>query len=396
MALNNYLQNLQSPTGGPALSVWDQMKQKAKAKATPTTTPTTQQPTTTQPPAGTTPTNGNWQFPWGSWPTAPGGITTTPGTTTPGTTTPTTGNYTNATPPYSSGGAYSGDEDASGILSYLLKTVPSTYNWANNALMDSVNQTNQLSTQALESLQTKMNEIKDIFNTYGGALPTAQSEMMSGLTSADQAYGNILNKYAGFIENGTVPEGIAANLDKIRQNSYTNLEKRIGKDSNSAIREALNKFGANGMIDSDYFRNAMNDIAASGFSELSTAGRDIENSYLQSMMAYPFEMFNTLIPQYGNLTTNLKDTAKTAYSSAESTFNDLMKGALEQADLPIQYFGLAQQLPGWFEKIQSGNLSSLNDIYKTLIQKDLLEKKIDAEKEMADEANDFDWTDLLF
>jgi len=150
------------------------------------------------------------------------------------------------------------------------------------------------------------------------------------------------------------------------------------------------------MIDSDYFRNAMNDIAASGFSELSNAGRDIESSYLQSMMAYPFEMFNTLMPQYGNLTTNLKDTAKTNFTSAESTFNDLLKGALEQANLPIQYFGLAQQLPGWYEKIQSGNLSSLNDIYKTLIQKDLLEKKIDAEKDMADEANDFDWTDLLF
>ena len=393
MALNNYPQNFQSPTGGPALSVWDQKKQKAKANATPTTQPTTQQPTA-QPPAGTTPTNGNWQFPWGQWPTVPGGTTPTPTTPTPTPTTPTS--YTNVTPPYNTSGAYSGDKDASGILSYLLKSVPSTYNWANNALMDSVTQTNQLSTQALEALQAKMNEIKDIFNTYGGALPTAQAEMMSGLTSADQAYGNILNKYAGYIENGTVPEGTAANLDKIRQNSYANLEKQIVKDSNSAIRDALNKFGANGMIDSDYFRNAMNDIAASGFSELSTAARDIENSYLQSMMAYPFEMFNTLIPQYGNLTTNLKDTAKTNFTSAESTFNDLLKGALEQADLPVQYFGLAQQLPGWFEKIQSGNLSSLNDIYKTLIQKDLLEKKIDAEKDMADEANDFDWTDLLF
>jgi hypothetical protein len=382
----------------PSVSAFNTPKSNATQQATATNTQTPQ--ITTQPAQTTNWSNLFKRYGHGNSGNNTGGSNTggnntdTPATPTPTPTTPTTptvnpGEWPITTPPYAPM-PFTGDEE--GLLSWLIKSLPDTYAYMNNGLMDTINQSNQLSNQALQALQAKMNEIAGIFNTQGANLTNAQGEMMSGLTSADQAFGNILNRYTGYIENGTLPEGMEEALNKIRENSYKNIEKRVGQESNSAIKTALNRFGASGMIDSDYFKQAMGDIGAKGFSALSDAGRDIENSYLQSRMAYPFEMFNTVLPQYGNLTTNLRDTAKTAFGSAENVFNDLLKGGLEQIDPLVNYFGLAQQLPGWYDKERSGTLSELMDIFKTLTEKDIAEKQINAQEE----ANSFDWTDIFF
>lgn len=302
-------------------------------------------------------------------------------------------------------GGTGGTGSTTGIPSYtgggdVNKGISWFQGWAPGQLADWTNTTNDAVKQALENnqlaldqYQTKMNEMVDLFNQFGGNLNSALTNSLGGLQDAEnyfsnvsgQAIGNyrnVLDQLGQSVMSGQVAPEYKAMLDQMRQNQYDQIQKELKNTAYGYSRDIFQNLGAKGMMDSTRATDALGAVNRNYLSSLEDASRVLENNYLQAMLEQPYKMYQTLQPTeasflsaiLGNaadITKQKRDTAGFNFSGAQNMFNSMMEGGKMLSELPRAYQDMANLAPQWAEDQQNNFLASLIRIWEAKLNEQL-------------------------
>jgi len=281
-------------------------------------------------------------------------------------------------------------EDTDSAMEWLEKWLPNMTAFWTDYSNSQIQGADQVSQQAMESYNQKMNEVAGLFNSGFQSLDDqlkktlglydAGTGMMSDLY--DKAnLGGLLEQ----IQTGSINPAVDAVLQKIKANQYDEAQRQIGINAQTTLNPLLQKQGAYGMLDSTRTGSIIGDVQGKALGELGSISRNLENEYLATRLGYPKSVLESSISALSGAlpaVNTVMNAGTSGYDTVNKNFNDAISLAMEQAGMPIEYFKMAREVPNLSIERSNDYLNNILNIWKELLDYDISMENIDAHRDI--------------
>lgn len=317
---------------------------------------------------------------------------------------------------------------------WLSQLFPENYAYYDNLQKGLLDESVQGSRNAMDLYNTRQQEMSRLFNDQTGslnaALAAAQRGRSAGLGSfseaakagqgyltqamklQDEALRSNPQKYQAYIDSGTLPGDLDANLRGIRDDSLATTRRTLDRQQAKALSALKQQASGMGMQDSDYSAGLKAQLAQAAGQTMSDAISAQNREYMRERLDLPYKMqaaatntmsaYNPFVSNLmqggtmasGNLqqlgTAQLKAAADQAAQQTDA-FNSIMAAGDKQMQYPKDYFLMANQLPNNAIGARDSYLNTMMDIWKNLLANDATYAQIDAQRD-----DGGSWLDNIF
>ncbi len=327
---------------------------------------------------------------------------------------------------------------------WLFEQFPSNYAYYDNLQKGLLDESWQGQQQAMETYNARQQEMSKLFNDQTGSLNETLANLRSQASQAQQqaeagsakglgylsdavsTYQGYLDKalglqnqalksdpqkYQQYIDSGTLPEAIDANLRAQKDSAIASARTALDRQTAKTLAGLKQTASGMGMQDSDYAALTRAKLANDAGATLSNVIDSQNNQYLTTRLEQPYKMqqaaistmqsFNPFIQNLltggqaaaGNLQKLGQSTidssaqnaalrlkgAQSVADQAGSNFNSIMSAGNQQMQYPLSYYSMASSLPSNAASARSGYLNTMLDVWKSLLSNDTANAQIDAQ-----------------
>lgn len=333
---------------------------------------------------------------------------------------------------------------------WLFEQFPSNYAYYDNLQKGLLDESWQGQKQAMETYNARQQEMSKLFNDQTAGLNAAlantqkqaalaQQEANSGSKAGLAAYQNAANQYQGYltqalglqnealksnpqkyqqyIDSGTLPSGIDANLRAQKDSAIAAAKTALDRQAAKTLAGLKQTASGMGMQDSDYAALTRAKLANDAGATLSNVIDSQNNQYLTTRLEQPYKMQNAAIStmqSYNPFIQNIMSGGQAAATNtqklgqslidssaqnaalrlkgaqlagdqANANFGSIMSAGNQQMQYPLSYYSMASSLPSNAASARSGYLNTMLDVWKSLLSNDTANAQINAQ----DGGNDF-------
>lgn len=297
--------------------------------------------------------------------------------------------------------------DTTSIFKWLMQNLGTNYPYYDNLTKSLLEAGTQASTSAMDMFNTRMQELARLLNTSASNLESAKNDSLSRLDNATKTYTGFLGqalglqnqalsanplKYQAYIDSGTLPEGLDSQLRTLRSQSIDAARTDAERILNKTIGKLNQQASAMGMADSDYAASAKAAIAGDTNRNILAAQQAADRDYLNARLALPYQMqeaakstmqsyqpFIQNIMSGGQTAAGLQSNAANAlYNMTANNASTLLDAAQQQAQLPLSFYKMAQELALPAQNQSAGYLSTIMNIWNTLMNASIANNQNDS------------------
>ena len=336
---------------------------------------------------------------------------------------------------------------------WLFEQFPSNYAYYDNLQKGLLDESWQGQKQAMETYNARQQEMSKLFNDQTAGLNAAlantkkqaalaQQEANSGSKAGLAAYQNAANQYQGYlsqalalqnealksnpqkyqqyIDSGTLPSGIDANLRAQKDTAIAAAKTALDRQAAKTLAGLKQTASGMGMQDSDYAALTRAKLANDAGATLSNVIDSQNNQYLTTRLEQPYKMQNAAIStmqSYNPFIQNIMSGGQAAATNtqklgqslidssaqnaalrlkgaqlagdqANANFGSIMSAGNQQMQYPLSYYSMASSLPSNAASARSGYLNTMLEVWKSLLSNDTANAQINAQ---GDDGGFFDW-----
>ena len=297
--------------------------------------------------------------------------------------------------------------DTTSIFQWLIQNLGENYPYYDNLTKSLIDAGTQASTSAMDMFNTRMQELAKLLNSSASGLESAKNESMSRLDNATNTYSGFLSqalglqnqalsanplKYQAYIDSGTLPEGLDTQLRALRSQSVDAARTDAERTLNKTMGQLKQQASAMGMADSDYAASTKAALAGDTNRNVLAAQQAADQNYLNARLALPYQMqeaatstmqsyqpFIQNIMSGGQTAAGLQSNAANAlYNMTANNASTLLDAAQQQAQLPLSYYKMAQELALPAQNQSAGYLSTIMNIWNTLMNASIANNQNDS------------------
>jgi hypothetical protein len=286
--------------------------------------------------------------------------------------------------------------DTTSIFKWLMQNLGTNYPYYDNLTKSLLEAGTQASTSAMDMFNTRMQELARLLNTSASNLESAKNDSLSRLDNATKTYTGFLGqalglqnqalsanplKYQAYIDSGTLPEGLDSQLRTLRSQSIDAARTDAERMLNKTIGKLNQQASAMGMADSDYAASTKAALAGDTNRNVLAAQQAADQNYLNARLALPYQMqeaATSTMQSYQPFIQNLMSGGETAaglqsnaanalYNMTSNNATTLLDAAQQQAQLPLSYYQMGQDLATPAQNQSAGYLSTIMNIWNTLM-----------------------------
>ena len=336
---------------------------------------------------------------------------------------------------------------------WLFEQFPSNYAYYDNLQKGLLDESWQGQKQAMETYNARQQEMSKLFNDQTAGLNSAlantkkqaalaQSEANAGSKAGLTAYQDAANQYQGYltqalglqnealrsnpqkyqqyIDSGTLPSGIDANLRAQKDTAIASARTALDRQAAKTLAGLKQTASGMGMQDSDYAALTRAKLANDAGATLSNVIDSQNNQYLTTRLEQPYKMQNAAIStmqSYNPFIQNIMSGGQAAATNtqklgqslidssaqnaalrlkgaqlagdqANANFGSIMSAGNQQMQYPLSYYSMASSLPSNAAAARSGYLNTMLEVWKSLLSNDTANAQINAQ---GDDGGFFDW-----
>ena len=336
---------------------------------------------------------------------------------------------------------------------WLFEQFPSNYAYYDNLQKGLLDESWQGQKQAMETYNARQQEMSKLFNDQTAGLNAAlantkkqaalaQSEANAGSKAGLTAYQDAANQYQGYltqalglqnealksnpqkyqqyIDSGTLPSGIDANLRAQKDTAIAAAKTAIDRQAAKTLAGLKQTASGMGMQDSDYAALTRAKLANDAGATLSNVIDSQNNQYLTTRLEQPYKMQNAAIStmqSYNPFIQNIMSGGQAAATNtqklgqslidssaqnaalrlkgaqlagdqANTNFGSIMSAGNQQMQYPLSYYSMASSLPSNAASARSGYLNTMLEVWKSLLSNDTANAQINAQ---GDDGGFFHW-----
>ena len=336
---------------------------------------------------------------------------------------------------------------------WLFEQFPENYAYYDNLQKGLLDESWQGQKQAMETYNARQQEMSKLFNDQTAGLNAAlantkkqaalaQSEANAGSKAGLTAYQDAANQYQGYltqalglqnealrsnpqkyqqyIDSGTLPSGIDANLRAQKDTAIASARTALDRHTAKTLAGLKQTASGMGMQDSDYAALTRAKLANDAGATLSNVIDSQNNQYLTTRLEQPYKMQNAAIStmqSYNPFIQNIMSGGQAAATNkqklgqslidssaqnaalrlkgaqlsgdqANANFGSIMSAGNQQMQYPLSYYSMASSLPSNAASARSGYLNTMLEVWKSLLSNDTANAQINAQ---GDDGGFFDW-----